>query len=101
MALDEVRTLAVIGKAAFSDGDSLNDRDAAGGEAGAKFAEISGPIMFANRLDHLDRSNSIETPVNVSIVEKLEVGAAVRSVAGKSRFGVGKLFGGERYAAYG
>src|ERR1700679_373027 len=97
MTLDEVRRLPVIGKPVFIDGDGLKHRDATSSEAGTKFSEIGGPIVFTHRLDHLDRDDAVEAPVNIAIIEKPQIGAAVRSVASKPRFGIGKLLGREGY----
>ena len=69
-------------------------------KAGAQLGEISRPIVFADRLDHLDRGDAVEAPV-----ERRDNPASRRSARPRSQRrlqaapGIGKLLGRKRDAA--
>ena len=77
--------LPICREAALGDGDDLQARRCRlCAETLAQLVEISRPVAFADRLEHLDRGDAVEGPVDVAIVLQPQV-SATRSTLPASR----------------
>ena len=101
MALDEVRALPICRITLLGNGDDLQNGNAAIAERRSQLVEISWPIAFTDRFEHLDRGDAVVLPLHVPVVEKSKISASGLALAGEARVSIGKLFARKRYAGYG
>src|SRR5579863_3814879 len=100
MALDEVGAAAIGGKPLVGDGDRLQDRYSAGREFPAQRFKEDRPPFLADRLQHLDRDDAVETALDLPVILQVEIGD--QALLAQSRGGIAELGwrqGHPRYAS--
>ena len=76
--------------------DRLDRRDPARREEAVDGAEVGGPVLLADRLDHLDRDDRVVAAACLAVVLEADVDA-VRDAGGRGAVaGQGRLLAGER-----
>ena len=60
-------------------------------QAGEQRLEIDRPVLLADRLDHLDRDDVVETAAGVAVVLQAQVAGAEQAGLGEALLGEGEL----------
>jgi len=96
--LNEVRAGVVFIEQAVLDGNDLQARTSAGFKDVVDFLEIARPVFAAHGLEHLDRGDAVEAPLNIAIIEQANVRAFGQPRLEHATTGVVMLFARDRHA---
>ena len=84
---DKVAAGAIAVEQFILDGDGLDHGPAAALQPLRDAGEIGRPVMLANRLEHLDGDDVVESAGGAAIILQLDVGGAVQPLGGEPVLG--------------
>ena len=77
--LDEIRAAAVALELGLGNGDALHQRAAARFQLFTQHAEITRPVAFPYRLEHLDRHHMVKLSVEIAVILQPEFDTVLKA----------------------